>query len=181
MAKLAAKISLPPLKLHRNHFQALTQAIISQQLSDKAATAILKRFQALFPKTKFPAPAQVLKISQRRIRSAGLSGAKAEFLKHLAKAFLDKKISAAKLQKLAGEEIISQLTQIKGLGRWSAEMFLMFSLGRGTCLPLAIKACKTPLPNTISFAEKLTKKNCASWPSAGDPTAALPAATCGPA
>ena len=118
------------VKPHRNYFESLADAIISQQLSGKAAATILGRFKALFPDTKFPTPAQVLAKSDLDLRTAGVSGAKASYIKNLATAFEDKTINLTRVDKLRDEEIIEMLVQVKGIGRWTAEMFLIFSLGR---------------------------------------------------
>ncbi len=115
---------------HRRYFQSLAQAIIGQQLSGKAATTIINRFKALFPETKFPTPAQVLAKSDDELRAAGLSGSKVSYIKNIARAIEDKSLDFRRINKMADEEIITMLTAVKGIGRWTAEMFLIFSLGR---------------------------------------------------
>jgi DNA-3-methyladenine glycosylase II len=123
----------PPVVLrpHNNYFQSLAEAIIGQQLSDKAATTIINRFRLLFPKTNFPSPKQVLLKSDSELRGVGVSGAKASYIKNLAKAVEDKTVDFKNVAKAKDEEIIEMLVKIKGIGRWTAEMFLIFSLGRG--------------------------------------------------
>lgn len=115
---------------HKRYFEALCVAIINQQLSGKAAATIEKRFVGLFAKTGFPSPAQVLRKSDNRLRSAGLSFQKISYIKSLAGLVNKGKIDFKKFKKLSDEEIISLLTKVKGIGRWTAEMFLMFCLGR---------------------------------------------------
>ena len=112
------------------HFEALVIAIVDQQLSTKAAATIFKRFVALFPKGKFPTPKQVLKMNARKMRSAGLSRMKVSFIKDLAKKILDGTVDFKAMPKWSDEEVIEHLTEVKGIGRWTAEMFLMFSLRR---------------------------------------------------
>jgi DNA-3-methyladenine glycosylase II len=124
--------SYPPviLRPHTNYFQSLAEAIISQQLSDKAATTIINRFKALFPGADFPSPKQVLRKSDSDLRSVGVSGAKASYIKNLARAMEDKTVHFTDVAKATDEEIIEMLVKVKGIGRWTAEMFLIFSLGR---------------------------------------------------
>lgn len=118
------------LRPSKNYFESLANAIISQQLSGKAASTIIKRFKALFPQDKFPLPAQVLAKSHEELRSVGVSGSKASYIKNLAAAFEDGSLDFKHVHKKTDEEIIEMLVKIKGLGRWTAEMFLIFSLGR---------------------------------------------------
>jgi DNA-3-methyladenine glycosylase II len=117
-----------------NHFKALVVAIINQQLSGKAAATIEKRFEALFVKTgapkKFPKPEDVLAMPAAKMRKCGLSKMKVSFIKDLARKILDGTVDFRAMRNWSDEEVIEHLTQVKGIGRWTAEMFLMFSLGR---------------------------------------------------
>jgi len=131
-----------------NHFKALVVAIINQQLSGKAAATIEKRFEALFiekaataaagkksprkqsPRKKFPKPEDVLAMPAAKIRKCGLSKMKVSFIKDLARKILDGTVDFRAMHTWSDEEVIEHLTQVKGIGRWTAEMFLMFSLGR---------------------------------------------------
>ena len=128
-----------PIEHRREHsmdaFQSLAEAIIYQQLSGKAAGTILKRFVALFPKTTFPSPEQVLKIKTEKLRSAGLSGQKASYLKDLAAKFKDGTINPKIFSKMSDAEIIEHVVAVKGIGEWTAQMFLMFTLARPDVLP----------------------------------------------
>lgn len=130
LASLFGAVKPTIIRPHKRYFQSLTEAIISQQLSDKAATTITNRFKALFPKIKFPTPAQVLAKSDEGLRTAGISGSKASYIKNIARAMEDKSLDFSNINKMTDEEIITMLTAIKGIGRWTAEMFLIFSLGR---------------------------------------------------
>jgi len=127
-----------PIEHRREHsmdaFQSLAEAIIYQQLSGKAAATILKRFIALFP-GKFPTPAQVLKIKTEKLRTAGVSGQKASYLKDLALKFTDGTIDERKFHNMSDEEITEHVTAVKGIGTWTAHMFLMFTLARPDVLP----------------------------------------------
>lgn len=116
-------------------FQSLGEAIIYQQLSGKAAGTILKRFVALFPGKSFPTPEDVLKIKVEKLRSVGLSGQKASYLKDLALKFTDGTVEPKKFRTMTDVEIIEHVTAVKGIGEWTAHMFLMFTLARPDVLP----------------------------------------------
>jgi len=128
-----------PLTHRRTHeggaFQSLAEAIIYQQLSGKAADTILRRFIALFPGKRFPTPADVLKIKVEKMRAAGLSGQKASYLKDLALKFTDGTIEPKRFHSMSDDEITEHVTAVKGIGVWSAKMFLMFTLARLDVLP----------------------------------------------
>ncbi|MGA2543756.1 MAG: DNA-3-methyladenine glycosylase [Verrucomicrobiota bacterium] len=118
-------------------FQSLIHAIAHQQLNGKAANTILNRFQALFGNGQFPAPEQVLKMDVEKIRSAGFSKAKAASVHDVAQKASDGFIpTMAQCGELSDAEIVGRLTEIKGVGRWTADMFLMFNLGRPDVLPV---------------------------------------------
>lgn len=104
-------------------------SIISQQLSTKVADVIYARFRALFAK-KTPSPKDIVAIPFEQLRSIGLSNAKANYVLNVCNFFIDHKITDAQLHKMEDEELVEFLTQIKGVGRWTAEMILMFTLGR---------------------------------------------------
>lgn len=123
------KITLPKRAPAKNHFYALVRAIMRQQLSGRAADAIERKFLALFS-LRLPAPAQILAMPDMTIRSAGLSFAKISYIKNVARASVEGDIAFDHLRTLSDEEIIAKLTKIKGIGEWTAEMFLMFTLGR---------------------------------------------------
>lgn len=116
---------------HNEHelFTSLCRIIVGQQLSGKAANAIYKKFCSVFTK-KEPTPKKVLSQLDQSLRDAGLSWAKVKYIKDLAQHFVDKKIQFNELQLLSDEEVITELTKVKGIGRWSAEMYLMFTLHR---------------------------------------------------
>lgn len=138
MSILIEKVGLIQLRPRRlSPFQSLTQAIIHQQLSGKAAGTILERFKALFPNEEFPSPTEVAKTSVDRLRVAGLSRPKAAYIIDLAQRCNAGLIpSVTDCATLPDEEIIGHLTQIKGIGRWTVEMFLIFNLGRPDVLPV---------------------------------------------
>ncbi len=120
---------LHELKMRKNIPLRLMASIMSQQLSTKVAAVIFKRFLALY-KGKEPKPQQVIDTSNETLRAIGLSNAKVGYIKNVAEFCLEHTITDKKLAKLSNEEISELLVQIKGVGKWTVEMLLMFSLGR---------------------------------------------------
>ena len=117
------------LELHPNIPVRIMASIISQQLSTKVAKVIFNRFIDLY-KGKEPKPQQVLNTPDETLRGIGLSNAKVSYVKNVAQFCIDHKITDKKLLAMENEAIIELLVQIKGIGRWSVEMLLMFTLGR---------------------------------------------------
>jgi DNA-3-methyladenine glycosylase II len=122
--------TLKELAFTRGYFEALVESIVSQQLSVKAADTIFARFVALTPGKKFPTPKQVLAMPAARMRKCGLSKMKVKFIKDLARKILDGTVDFKKMDSWSDEEVIEHLIQVKGIGKWTAEMFLIFALGR---------------------------------------------------
>ena len=114
---------------HRNYFERLCRAIVGQQLSTKAAATIWGRFAELVP-NKEVTPNNVALLQHEMMRGAGLSNAKARYVHALAVAVIEKEIDLENLDTLSNEAVISELTKLKGVGVWTAEMFLMFTLLR---------------------------------------------------
>lgn len=123
-------ITLKELAAPRGYFEALVEAITSQQLSVKAADTIFARFCALTPGKKCPTPREVIKIPPAKLRACGLSGMKVKFIKDLAKHVANKTLDLETIDALSDADVIARLTAVKGIGRWTAEMFLIFSLRR---------------------------------------------------
>lgn len=140
LAKLIDRAGPYALKIKKTTslFAALAQAIVYQQLSGKAAASIFARLCALVPKTRGGLrPAHVLDLGDADLRSAGLSRSKAAALRDLAQKIVAGSLPPlAKLQRMDDVAVIDCLTQVRGIGRWTAEMFLMFRLGRRDVLPL---------------------------------------------
>jgi DNA-3-methyladenine glycosylase II len=126
-----------PLRLQRNrkYFMVLCRSIVSQQISVAAADTIYSRFQKLFD-GRAPTPKRVAGLKDEPLRTAGVSRQKAAYLKDLSRHFLAGTIRPRQLNYLDNEEIISRLTLVHGIGRWTAEMFLIFSLNRLDVLPV---------------------------------------------
>ncbi len=135
MAAVIRKTGAFKLSRNRNYFLVLCKAIIAQQISTKAAESITRRFQGLFA-GQCPTPEKVARISGFKLRHSGLSGQKVKYLKDLSARFLDGSIRPHRLTYQNNEEVIETLTLVYGIGRWTAEMFLIFSLSRIDVLPL---------------------------------------------
>ena len=135
MARLIKEFEKPEFRKESNYFEALVRAIVYQQLSGKAASTIYKRFKGLFSATKYPSPQDVLIKTHEQLRAVGLSNQKAAYIHNIAAAF-DSGAVTQNIDSLQDEEIIEKLTTIKGVGPWTAEMFLMFTLQRPDVFPL---------------------------------------------
>jgi len=107
----------------------LCKSIVSQQLSTRVAKVIYSRFLDLY-KSKKPTAQQIIDTPLEKLRSVGLSNAKANYLQNVCRFFIEEKLTDAKLHKMTDEDVIEKLTQIKGVGKWTVEMILMFALGR---------------------------------------------------
>lgn len=116
------------------HFDAVARSIVFQQLSGKAAGTIHGRFQGLYG-GRTPLPSELAITSDEQLRAIGLSRQKSAYLKDLGARVASGELSIETLHELSDEEIITALTQVKGIGRWTAQMFLMFRLGRPDVLP----------------------------------------------
>ncbi len=129
MAKIINGQNPLELKKRKHIYYHLCNSIMSQQLSVKVADVFQQRFLALFG-GKIPTPVQITEIDFEQMRSIGLSNNKAIYIKNVAQYFNDNNITDTRLNRLNNEEVIDLLTQIKGVGRWTVEMILMFAMGR---------------------------------------------------
>jgi DNA-3-methyladenine glycosylase II len=125
----------PRLAASRNHLQSLTRAIIYQQLSGKAAATIYGRFLDLFG-GRFPDAAAIAAMPAARMRRAGLSAAKAAYVRDLAERFASGGVDPRRFRRMSDDDLVELLTAIKGIGRWSVHMFLLFGLNRPDVLPV---------------------------------------------
>jgi DNA-3-methyladenine glycosylase II len=124
------------LNARRPPFETLARAIAYQQLNGTAAETILRRFVALFPGEKFPTPDDLITKSEETLRSVGFSRAKVAALRDLAAKTQDGTVPMARvIRKLDDDAIVARLTQVRGVGRWTVEMLLIFQLGRPDVLP----------------------------------------------
>ncbi|MEZ6197685.1 MAG: DNA-3-methyladenine glycosylase 2 family protein [Planctomycetota bacterium] len=123
---------LGPVEIRRrgSHFTALARALIAQQLSNKAAATIITRCFAHFERPHRPTPEEMLALGSDELRAAGVSRQKEDYLRALAEAFVDGPLARVRFSTLEDEAIVERLVAIKGIGRWTAEMFLLFALAR---------------------------------------------------
>ena len=130
LAPIIAKYGPCDIRPHKDYYRQLVGSIITQQLSVKVADVILGRFKALFPGKDFPTPEDILLKSPEDFRQIGMSYAKANYVRDLAQHVIDGKLKFDEFDQLSNQEIIDELVAVKGIGEWTAHMFLMFSLGR---------------------------------------------------
>lgn len=119
---------VPIFRPHTNYYQELVESIISQQLSVKAAATINKRFVDLFG--HFPSPEEITAKDIEELRAAGLSRQKASYIQDVASKVIGGSVRFATIDELSNEEVVDELTAIKGVGEWTAHMFLLFCMGR---------------------------------------------------
>ena len=152
------------LKTRNDPFFSICRTIIGQQISVKAADSIWAKFRIKC--NKKIQPKVIIKVNKRSLRSAGLSHQKVTYLKNIAKSFMNKSFNVSKLNKMNDENAIEYITQLKGLGIWSAQMFLMFNLNRPDIFPTKdiglLKAIsknyKVKYPPSEKFLKKISKK-----------------------
>ena len=174
LRKIIEKYDLPNWQEKTDLFEDIVESIINQQLSGKAAATIFGRFKKLF-KNKFPTPQQVLKVSDEKIRRCGISYPKIKYIKGLCSAIVKKELDLENLSNLKDEEVIIELTKIKGIGRWTAEMILIFSLKRSDVFSTGDLGLRTAVSKLFNVdredkirIEKISKKwsphrSLASW------------------
>jgi DNA-3-methyladenine glycosylase II len=138
-AALIRRVGPPRIGIQRRRspYEALMRAIAHQQLNGRAALAILARFEALYPADSFPAPELVLASSEAELRACGFSGAKIAAMRAICAAALGGTVPTRRgSARLSDEALIERLTTIRGVGRWTVEMLLIFTLGRPDVLPV---------------------------------------------
>jgi DNA-3-methyladenine glycosylase II len=134
LAKIIKTVGPHKISVVRDPYESLVEAIITQQLSGKAADSISKRFRGIY--RKFPKPKDVLRTPDSKLRAAGLSSMKVSYIKDLSRKIESNEIKMSSLRNMTDDEVVEHLTQVRGIGRWTAEMFLIFSLGRLDVLPV---------------------------------------------
>ena len=135
MAALIDQYPAPSFIAHTNYYQALVESIIGQQLSVKAAAAIRDRFVGLFDDA-FPTPKHIIAVDVETYRSIGLSRPKAHYIIDLAEHVIDGRLRFDRLDTMPNQDIIDELTTVKGIGVWTVHMFLMFCMARLDVLPV---------------------------------------------
>ncbi len=156
LKKIMAAVGPCKLQPAPDHFFILARSIISQQISTKAAVSIAGRLIVALGKNKLT-PKGILGLSDEQMRMAGLSAAKVRYMRDLAEKVESRALRLHSLRRMEDEEIIEQLIQVKGIGRWTAEMFLMFSLGRPDVLPIDDLGFRAAIKRYYQF-EEMPKK-----------------------
>jgi len=153
------------MRITKNPFQTLVEAIIYQQLSEASATAITKRFLKLYK--KFPTPKQLVATTDKKLKDTGISGTKISYIKGLSKQIIQKEINFKKISKLSDEKVVEELTKIKGIGNWTAQIYLMFCLQRTDILPVGDLGIQKGIRDLFSLKElpdsKTLEKFSARW------------------
>ena len=134
MKKLIKDYGLPNFELKNNYFQSLMHSIVFQQLSGKAANTIHQRLIGLLPNNKIT-PKKVLALTNKNMKQVGLSSQKINYIKNLADYFDTNLFNTNKVEKMSNKQISEELIQIKGIGQWTVDMFLMFTLNRLDVMP----------------------------------------------
>jgi len=135
MEKLIDKFGPPNFNLMNNYYESLVRSIVYQQLSGKAASTIYERFLDLFVFDIYPEPKDILAVSIETLRSSGLSYQKVNYIRDLSEKWQDGTMNLTDIDSMTDEEISSELIKVKGIGQWTADMFLMFTLGRPDVFP----------------------------------------------
>jgi len=135
MGKLIEKFGPPNFNLMNNYYESLVRSIVYQQLSGKAASIIYERFLDLFVFDIYPKPKDVLEVSIETLRSSGLSYQKVNYIRDLSEKWQEGTMNLTDIDSMTDEEISSELIKVKGIGQWTADMFLMFTLGRPDVFP----------------------------------------------
>ena len=151
LGPLIREIGPCTMKIIKNPYQMLVKAIIEQQLSGTVARIILRRFIQIYG--KFPTPQQVSKTSNVKLRQVGISYTKIKYIKELSKKITKNEINLKKIAKLSDQEIIEELIRLNGVGKWTAQMFLMFSLRRLDVLPVDDLGIKKGIMKLFSLKE----------------------------
>tara|TARA_Y100001970_G_C14121957_1_gene796802 strand:- start:773 stop:1381 length:609 start_codon:yes stop_codon:yes gene_type:complete len=134
MKKLVKDYGLPDFEPQDDYFKSLMRSIVFQQLSGKVAKIIYQRLTSLLPSNKI-IPSEVLTLTNEEMRQVGLSSQKINYIKNLANYFDTNLFNSNKVEKMSNEEISKELIQIKGIGQWTVDMFLMFTLNRPDVMP----------------------------------------------
>tara|TARA_Y100000817_G_scaffold301814_1_gene282143 strand:- start:159 stop:767 length:609 start_codon:yes stop_codon:yes gene_type:complete len=156
MRKLIKDHGIPDYKPENDYFQSLMRSIVFQQLSGKVAKIIYQRLISLLPNNKV-LPKEVLILSKDDMREAGLSFQKISYIKNLAYYFDNNSFNSNKVKKMSDKEISSELIQIKGIGQWTIDMFLMFALNRPDVMPFLDLGIKKGMKSFFDLSELPTK------------------------
>lgn len=153
--QVALTLELQDLTPHDNYFLELYDSIVSQQLSVKAASTIMGRLKKLYPNEEIT-PEYTLKLEDQKMRDAGNSFAKIKYLKDLSLRVVDGRLKLDRFKDLPEEEIMKELLEVKGIGPWTAEMFIMFSLGRPDVFSYGDQGLKNAIRTIYNLKDRPT-------------------------
>ena len=165
MRVLINKYGSPDYNLRQDYYQSLLRSIVFQQLSGKAAQTIYERFENLIPKTSNLCPNEVLKLDEDEMRKAGLSFRKIEYIRNLSDYFENNPLQKKDVERMTDQEISKELIQIKGIGHWTVDMFLMFTLNRADIFPFTDLGIQKGIMKILKKKNLPSKKemvNCSS-------------------
>ena len=158
LARIISQVGPLEMAYRRERFQALVRAIIFQQLAGRAALAIFDRFIKIIGNGRFPTPPRVIEASDEEMRRAGLSRAKMTYIRDLARHVRDGSLNFRSFARMDDEEIIADLMRVRGIGRWTAEMFLMFNLRRPDVLPVDDLGFRSAVAKSYGLSQLPTAK-----------------------
>ncbi len=162
MPRLIDRFGPYTLRPRGEPFHALVRSILFQQLAGAAASAIMRRFLRLYSEDGiYPTPEQLAKTSEEDLRSVGLSRQKTAYLLDLAQRVVDGRLDLADVHELADEELMRQLTSVKGIGEWTTHMFMMFQLGRPDVMPVGDLGVRRGMAAVYSLPATPTPKEAA--------------------
>ena len=159
MARVVKLVGPVTLKLQRDRFKVLVRSIISQQISTAAARTIRERLEQLVEPDGIK-PERIASLTVDQMRGVGISRQKASYIHDLAQKCSDGTVRLSRLGRLSDDEVIDELVQVKGIGRWSAQMFLMFSLGRLDVFPHDDLGIRNAIRQLYEFEEMPDKRAC---------------------
>lgn len=159
MKRLIRSVGACELKVERDRFRSLVRAIVAQQISTAAAKSILARLEASLPGGKLSVDG-MLAVTYKQLRSAGLSGQKTEYLTDLARHVREERLPLRRLGYYSDERVIELLTDIRGIGIWTAQMFLIFSLGRPDVFAPDDLGLRSAIGNLYGYPERPGKDEC---------------------
>lgn len=157
LAKIINRLGPYEFRLDEDHYEALVGSIIFQQLAGAAARAILNRFKQIYD-GKIPRPRQYLDTEERQLRASGLSPQKIRYIRDLSERVENGVLDLEKLSDLPNDEVVKELDDVKGIGRWTAEMFLIFVLGRTDVLPVDDLGLKKAAQKTYRLRKLPTRE-----------------------
>jgi len=172
MREIIRRVGPVKLRLERNRFAMLVRSIISQQISTSAARSIRLRLESLLAPDKIT-PARIAGLSLDQLRGVGLSGQKASYMLDLSEKVGTGDVDLQQIGRLRDDSVIERLTCVRGIGHWTAQMFLMFSLGRPDVFPFGDLGVRAAIRNSYGLADLPDRKTSESIADAWHPHATI--------